>query len=171
MFVFSGSGCGKPCQHQLSDCSQVRSFHPQGELLLPHTSGPQQGSLSGLFVFLGNTSAHLKNYIHRLLTAILSAFQFSVWDNYKTVFLSFFYGGPVGGDALWHSCHPSEERDHLGQSFIHPVPRCAPLHGQHVWQRSGLLWSSEGWCLAQRRVHRCELKIYCFLLVETLVIF
>lgn len=49
--VFSGAGCGKPCQHQLSDCSQVCSLHPQRELLLPHPSGPQQSSLSGVLLW------------------------------------------------------------------------------------------------------------------------
>lgn len=66
------------------------------------------------------------------------------------------YPTAAGGHALWRSCHSREEGHHLGQPLVHPVPWCASLLGQHVWQWAGLLRGCQGWHLAQRRVHHCE---------------
>lgn len=64
----------------------------------------------------------------------------------------------AGGHALWRSCQQREERHHLGQPLVHPVPWRASLLGQHVRQWAGLLRGRQGWHLAQRRVHHCESK-------------
>ena len=73
--------------------------------------------------------------------------------------ISEFASRPLGGDSLRRSCYQCQEHDHLGQPLVHPVPRCAPLLGQHVRQWAPLLRCRQGWCLAQRRFHRCELII------------
>lgn len=64
----------------------------------------------------------------------------------------------AGGHALWRSCQQREERHHLGQPLVHPVPWRASLLGQHVRQWAGLLRGRQGRHLAQRRVHHCESK-------------
>lgn len=135
VYVCSGAGCGKPCQHQLSGCSKVCSLYPQRELFLPHPSGPQPGSLSGTVLSLLSLS---DGGLRRLASTLL------ILADCKPGFSSY----PVGGNALWYSSHSGEECDHLGEPLLHTIPRCSPLQGQHVWQWADLLWCNQGWWLA-----------------------
>lgn len=63
---------------------------------------------------------------------------------------------PAGSDALWRLLRQSEERHHLGQPLLHPVPRRPPRQGQHQRLRGGRVRRSEGRSLAQRGIHLGE---------------
>lgn len=63
---------------------------------------------------------------------------------------------PTGGDALRRLLRQSEERHHLGQPLLHPVPRRPPRQGQHQRLRGGCVRRREGRSLAQRGLHLGE---------------
>jgi len=67
--LWSGPGGGKPSQHQLSDRLQVSSLHPQGELLLLDPPGPQQGCLTGIYIY---THTHTHTHTHSLLHSLFN---------------------------------------------------------------------------------------------------
>lgn len=63
---------------------------------------------------------------------------------------------PAGGDALRRLLRQSEERHHLGQPLLHPVPRRPPRQGQRQRLRGGGVRRREGRGLAPRGLHLGE---------------
>ena len=61
-----------------------------------------------------------------------------------------------GGDPLRRAGGQCEERHHLGQPLLHPVPRRAPRQGDGAGLRGGRLRRRERRRLAQGRIHLSE---------------
>lgn len=62
----------------------------------------------------------------------------------------------AGGDTLRCLLWQSEERHHLGEPLLHPVPWRPPRQGGPSWRWDGRVRGCEGRGVAQRRLHLCE---------------
>lgn len=141
----SGSGGWKSSKHQLSDRLQVRSIHPQRELLLPDSTGPQQSLLPG------KRSSRVVSadtpHPHQCLTQVITAPP----------------PAPAGGDALQRLLRPREERHHLGKPLLHPVPRRPPRQGRPPRLRGGRLRRHQGRRVAPWGIHLSECSVlFCW---------